>query len=438
MHRITRLSIFILLSILLLSPITSGQASPTDKAVMDAVATEEGEWTVFSSPTFNHLFDVLMVSENDGWITGRFGLLLRWDGNTWYTVPKPSVLDQFAIDMVPGSNGNDIWMVGGNPVYRWNGQSWSSHQVPTAKTLYGVSMVTSTEGWIVGREGTIMRWNGNAWQQVNSPTEEDLISVQMLSPNSGWIVGANGTILRWNGTNWSQISTPTNQVLNSISFSSANFGWAVGGNVVLKWNGSNWTQTQVLNSTLRSVHTRSDAVGLMVGGNPPGTSLIYRLSDGGPGQEWVSTPSPTTETLNSVSMASDLLGFAVGQNGRIMRYIVYPPSLSLDHPSGKPGSVFTVTGEHFDKNTQADLIVNGRLLGKVNSDGEGRLVFQLDTSEADEGAYVIRVESSKSTSRRFILDENEPLREPVAIGQSFLVPAGIAFTTTIYLPIISK
>jgi photosystem II stability/assembly factor-like uncharacterized protein len=71
---------------------------------------------------------------------------------------------------------------------------------PTSDRLNSVFMVSSSEGWAVGDEGTIIRWNGADWSNSTSPTDMALISVFMVGSDDGWAVGSLGTIVRWNGS----------------------------------------------------------------------------------------------------------------------------------------------------------------------------------------------------------------------------------------------
>jgi len=102
-------------------------------------------------------------------------------------------------------------------------------------------MVSASDGWAVGRNGTIVRWDGTDWSTVTSPTTAVLHSVFMVSASDGWAVGTYGTIIRWNGVAWSTVTSPTTQHLYSVYMVSAVDGWAVGwGGTIIRWTGTLW------------------------------------------------------------------------------------------------------------------------------------------------------------------------------------------------------
>jgi alpha-tubulin suppressor-like RCC1 family protein len=116
-----------------------------------------------------------------------------------------------------------------------------------------------------------------------------------------------------------------------------------------------------------------------------------------------------------------------------------PPALLLNYTAGHSGSFFTLSGWNFPPNSTASLVVNGHTLTTtlaVNPTG-GFTLF-LDTAEADDGFYVVTAAVSPSASIRFTLDANEPSWIQEGGGLTFQVPAGIAYTRTVYLPLVQR
>ncbi|MDH5374889.1 MAG: hypothetical protein OEW95_03645 [Candidatus Bathyarchaeota archaeon] len=132
--------------------------------------------------------------------------------------------------------------------------SWTS---PTTADLLDVFMVGSSDGWAVGRGGTIIRWDGTDWSTVTSPTTKDLYEVFMVSTDDGWAVGWGGTIICWDGTSWSNVTSPTTGWLNSVFMVSPDDGWAVGEyGTIIRWTGTEWIPefpTAILMSLLISL-----------------------------------------------------------------------------------------------------------------------------------------------------------------------------------------
>ena len=115
------------------------------------------------------------------------------------------------------------------------------------------------------------------------------------------------------------------------------------------------------------------------------------------------------------------------------------PTLTINNDLGKPGSFFEVKGEDFPANTTATIIINGTTLGSVPTDAKGDFAIELNTTGADEGAYFVTGAVNPSAMVKFVLDNGSPNTWP-AVGTTplFNVPAGIAFTEFVYLPMIVR
>ena len=117
-------------------------------------------------------------------------------------------------------------------------------------------------------------------------------------------------------------------------------------------------------------------------------------------------------------------------------YPYQPPTLEIDHDSGKPGSFLNVTGHHYPANSTATIKINNHTLGTVQTDATGSFGFQINTASADEGTYFVTVTVNPSATIRFTLDQNAPLYPQSGSGPIIIVPASIAFTRFVYLPIV--
>ena len=117
-------------------------------------------------------------------------------------------------------------------------------------------------------------------------------------------------------------------------------------------------------------------------------------------------------------------------------YPYQPPTLEIDHDSGKPGSFLNVTGRHYPANSTATIQINNHTVGTVQTDATGSFSFQMNTVNADEGTYFVTVTVNPLARTRFTLDQNDPLYPQSGTGPTITVPAGIAFTRFVYLPIV--
>lgn len=113
-------------------------------------------------------------------------------------------------------------------------------------------------------------------------------------------------------------------------------------------------------------------------------------------------------------------------------------SLILDYSAGAPGSYFAVTGYGFPSNATATISVNGRVLGTTAVDADGELSIQLATESADTGRYVATASANPSASASFLVAAGQPLRPKPGPGPALAIPPGIAFTKSVYLPVVLR
>ena len=116
------------------------------------------------------------------------------------------------------------------------------------------------------------------------------------------------------------------------------------------------------------------------------------------------------------------------------------PHLDINHLSGKPGSFFKVTGSGYPANSNASVTVNGTSLGTLTTDGAGGFEFELDTTNADEGNYFVTVSvNSASATVEFRVDSGAPaMWSSEGSPTLFDIPAGVAFSMTIYMPLVFR
>ena len=77
-------------------------------------------------------------------------------------------------------------------------------------------------------------------------------------------------------------------------------------------------------------------------------------------------------------------------------------------------------------------------MGTVPVDANGRFFFILTTENADEGDYFVTATVNPTATKKFVVAAAEPIRPQEDTGDTFIVPAGIAFNNSIYLPMIIR
>jgi branched-chain amino acid transport system substrate-binding protein len=115
------------------------------------------------------------------------------------------------------------------------------------------------------------------------------------------------------------------------------------------------------------------------------------------------------------------------------------PNLSINYRNGSPDSYFTLTGSYFPPSSQATVSINSFSVdGPIVVNSTGGFVFRLDTTAADEGRYFVTAAVNPSATTSFELGEGAPLRSLEGDGSVITVPAGIAYTQFIQLPIVRR
>ncbi|MCK4407477.1 MAG: T9SS type A sorting domain-containing protein, partial [Bacteroidales bacterium] len=222
----------------------------------------------------------------------------------------------------------DLYTYGIDPEIRWDiisgvtsyeiqidtTYSWNLMNSNTLRQLNDVCFINLSNGWAVGKNGTILYFNGTEWSEQTSGTTKDLCSVNFIDATNGWAVGKNGTILYFNGTEWSEQTSGTNENLNGIHFLDAANGWAVGDSAkILFYNGTEWSeQSSGIYNDLNSVQFLDETNGWAVGDSA--RILFYN------GTEWSEQSSEVTKDLYSLFFLDYNNGWAVGKSGMILYF----------------------------------------------------------------------------------------------------------------------
>jgi S-layer homology domain len=322
-------------------------------------------WTMQQGgPSTDDLWAVSALSTNDAWAVGGYkvfggnrynSVILHYTG-TWQLVPT----------------------------------------VFTSTYFYNVTMLSPTEGYAVGytysegggsASGVIARWDGTACTQVAAPST-GMRGLQMLSSGEGWAVGAGGAIWRDHNGTWSQVSSPVTSTLYTIAMDSPSHGWAAGttccirSKALIEYDGVNWVD-RTSSLPAGAPITRGMALSLGGQGSPPGSEgwivgWIFSDEDRHPilhlsrgvwsvdpydgaqilysaqpealgefwavgvdahhyiGGSWHRVAAPTHTQLFGLALMPGRGGWAVGQNGDILRYDALAPGqrfydVPLDH-----------------------------------------------------------------------------------------------------------
>jgi hypothetical protein len=162
-----------------------------------------------------------------------------------------------------------------------------------------------------------------------------------------------------------------------------------------------------------------------------------------------------------IEVVGDLVYIAAEWNGIYILRVVDPtttptptpteepaeePQLTINYPTGRPGSAFTIYGSHFRPDRYLDVNVNGALVGTLTTDSAGAFTLILETSPAaTPGIYAVSVTKTQPAATgtsevSYTLAADAPLREHESPpgGVDLAVPADVQPLPAygIYLPLV--
>jgi TIR domain len=227
-------------------------------------------------------------------------------------------------DVIASPSGN-AWAVGtrndvnGNVsdsfILHHSQGSWVTvHTLSQPVALNSIAMISSTVGWAVGEQGTILHDSNGKWTNTVPVTDKALNSVAMEPTGEAWAVGADGTILHEVSDTWSLVASPTPDTLSGVALGSSGQVWAVGtGGTILHETGGTWT--------LAASPTTVDLVAVTVGPTDEtwavgADGIILREVAG----VWTIVASPATADLLAVGVDTTGEVWAVGPGGTVLHY----------------------------------------------------------------------------------------------------------------------
>lgn len=237
------------------------------------------------STTAQSVYAAYGLAANEIMVVGSNGLVMRYDGATWKSIPSGTVnslngvfisnspryyyivgsggfiarADQTLTSFVQGTknplNTQTFYAVGGSSatnvfatsysgvVYRTtDGTTWNQVMpVPNNdvnQSYYSVFYHPATgRVYIGGSNGNLFYYSGAPWAQVNTASTASIYSMWgMTGSPSMWIGGTGGTILKFDGTNVSAQKTGVTSTIRTIWGNNLTDVWAAGDSgTILRW-----------------------------------------------------------------------------------------------------------------------------------------------------------------------------------------------------------
>lgn len=214
----------------------------------------DGEtWQRASSPTQADLYGLALPARGDGWAWGAAGqdgrsVLLRLNGDRWQRVENPAHLPE--IRFIDALSPTLVWMLVGAPksdeleILRFNGVGWRLEKSTRFSNAVALQMHSRQAGWVEGfSHNKILVHIGESWRNYTlaSPENCSINQVSLLSPENGWAVGEKGCLFQFDGHHWAQKKSPTTGNLRRLVLLDSQLGWAAGQNgILLRFNGKEW------------------------------------------------------------------------------------------------------------------------------------------------------------------------------------------------------
>ncbi|MBU4446669.1 T9SS type A sorting domain-containing protein [bacterium] len=261
---------------------------------------------------------VAITNKTHGFAVGDGGVILEYRNGCWTTIDSPTEHTLYAVSMVDDTLGFAVGLNG--TILKYNGISWDIFDSPTQKPLYGISMANSGLGFIAG--DMTLKFDGESWLEQEGFLYGSVID--MYNEIFGIIVKEGDSFI-YNGTNWShllidQVEEEEIEDICIISDSTAfgaGFDVCAGWSVVYKYNWDNWTFVcGTSGGFFTSISMINETWGFIVGYDSNGNSKIWEFD----GVECTTTTHPIVEKLWDVEIIDATCGFAVGDNGTILKW----------------------------------------------------------------------------------------------------------------------
>lgn len=277
-------------------------------------------WTQYSASASVPLFAVWAPSANDAWAVGSSGVVRRFDGTSFQTVPSGST--SYQLSAVWGSGPSDVWMGGYDSsnstglLLHWTGSSFATPiPFPNGTTIEAIWGTASDDVWLATGQGIYHHGASPGFTQVSALSGRD---IDGTGPDDIWIVGNAGQAAHYDGVSWTPVESGVSTMLAGVAAVGTNNVWAVGlGGTIAHWSGSPWKKDafdagQRLNAMWGAAYDDIWAVGAS------GTIVHYD------GTAWSTyATSPTTSELLDIwgSAANDIWAVGLGAgSGVIIHY----------------------------------------------------------------------------------------------------------------------
>jgi photosystem II stability/assembly factor-like uncharacterized protein len=366
----------------------------------------QAQWVTEKCPSLNNLNSVHLINDHSGWIVGDKGTMLFKVINNWVNYQKITDENLYSVFMIGKNNG---WVVGSKgTILHFDGEKWESFASPTREKLYSVSFKDSENGIAVGSNGTVVIYKNGTWELAKKATRGNLYAVSAkndLSMIGGGLEGINIPIMK-------MLDNADKTLINyfdpfieikSITQTEQKNVWAVGRpGEIFHFDGSEWKKLELDGRlpSLNCVFFSDENNGISVGYS--GAILTYSE------KSWTKQNSPVKVKLNGATIAGNTY-YAVGNNGTIVSCKQIPENSvapasnntatikieTYPNPSADILNIIIPDEDGFNADLISITNVYGQVVSRKNLDPDkGGQVYQLNTSELNNGLYLVNITSA--------------------------------------------
>lgn len=292
------------------------------------------DWSLMTSPVVTNLRSISYVSPNAVFVAGSEGTILKYNGEEWLTLESGTEKNLNSISMVSDTEG---WAGGDdNILLQCSDGEWSI--VPpidsNMRKFNAILAFAADDVYFLSYDllngAFLHHWDGND-MTVKHTFSENLTILVGDSADNLWVAGASNQIFHFNGTSWDQslsLSLPeTLKIFNLTLNESGNPlltgvrlpSWDL--DLVYEYSpDTGWTELwrgyekRVMCAAVNK--TRGFAMG------SSGRIVEYSIFG------WNELASLPTKQINDIVLPSMAEGFAVADQGKILRY--QQPSIRVD------------------------------------------------------------------------------------------------------------
>ena len=272
--------------------------------------TQLGNWSVIATlgTTLNGI-DVF--NENFVYAVGSSGAIFYYNGSDWTQETSPTTSTIYDVKII---STTDIWAVGSD-IYHYDGINWS--MAYESSICYSIDAIDANNIWVGGSSGNFYHYDGNDWS-LTDVTSSDIEDLHLIDENNGWAVGNSGKVFYFNGIGWSLNQEAENFAWYSIlAFNSSDIWLYRNINYyaqISHWNGTDWSIFLTLNDSGGGAAISGMSSNDIWFGSTEG--YIHHWN----GNDLQEITSPTSNNINDLKMTSSDDGWAVGENGVVLRY----------------------------------------------------------------------------------------------------------------------